>query len=56
MGGSVFLSKPTADLQVEYLSFYQEWKESGENIVPWVISSRKMAMLSKGFGLNYKEN
>lgn len=26
------------ELQDEYLSFYQEWKESGENMVPWVIS------------------
>ncbi len=33
----VFLSKPTKDLQDEYLSFYQEWRESGEEMIPWVI-------------------
>jgi predicted acetyltransferase len=32
------LIKPTIDLQEEYLSFYQEWNESGEEKVPWVIS------------------
>ncbi len=26
------------DLHGQYLSFYQEWKESGEDMVPWVIS------------------
>lgn len=26
------------DYESEYLSFYQEWKESGEVMVPWVIS------------------
>ncbi len=26
------------ELKSEYLSFYQEWKESGEDMVPWVIS------------------
>ncbi|MFC3345398.1 GNAT family N-acetyltransferase [Paenibacillus abyssi] len=25
------------DLKEEYLSFYQEWKDSGEDMVPWVI-------------------
>ncbi|WP_228101531.1 GNAT family N-acetyltransferase, partial [Paenibacillus donghaensis] len=35
---NVFLTKPTMDLQNEYLSFYQEWQESGEQMVPWVIS------------------
>jgi predicted acetyltransferase len=33
----VFLSKPIKNLQDEYLSFYQEWKESGEEMIPWVI-------------------
>lgn len=32
------LVKPRLELKNEYLSFYQEWKESGENMVPWVIS------------------
>ena len=34
----VRLVKPQLELEEEYLSFYQEWKESGENMVPWVIS------------------
>lgn len=34
----VRLIKPQLELENEYLSFYQEWKESGENMVPWVIS------------------
>ncbi|MCP8971316.1 GNAT family N-acetyltransferase [Ectobacillus ponti] len=33
----VFLVKPTTELQAEYLAFYQEWKNSGEPFVPWVI-------------------
>lgn len=32
------LVKPHRNLKDEYLSFYQEWKESGEEMVPWVIS------------------
>ncbi|WP_239616820.1 GNAT family N-acetyltransferase [Cohnella mopanensis] len=32
------LLKPTKDLKNEYLDFYFEWKESGEDMVPWVIS------------------
>lgn len=32
------LIKPHIKLKSEYLSFYLEWKESGENMVPWVIS------------------
>ncbi|WP_242222272.1 GNAT family N-acetyltransferase [Bacillus cereus group sp. BfR-BA-01380] len=35
---NVSLVKPTLELQSEYLNFYQEWKDSGENMVPWVIS------------------
>jgi predicted acetyltransferase len=34
----VRLVKPQQELKNEYLSFYQEWKESGEDMVPWVIS------------------
>lgn len=32
------LVRPTLDLENEYLDLYNEWKESGENMVPWVIS------------------
>jgi len=38
MGESVSLIKPTVDVKDEYLAFYQEWKQSGEQMVPWVIS------------------
>jgi predicted acetyltransferase len=34
----VFLRRPSIELKEQYLSFYQEWKESGEDMVPWVIS------------------
>ncbi|MWV42815.1 GNAT family N-acetyltransferase [Paenibacillus sp. HJL G12] len=34
----VFLTKPTLNLKNEYFDFYTEWKESGEDMVPWVIS------------------
>lgn len=37
MGTRVLLIKPAVELENEYRSFYQEWKESGENMVPWVI-------------------
>jgi len=26
------------EYEKEYLSFYQEWKDSGEDMIPWVIS------------------
>ncbi|WP_127532154.1 GNAT family N-acetyltransferase [Paenibacillus kobensis] len=35
---NVRLVKPAVDLQNEYMDFYQEWKDSGEDMVPWVIS------------------
>ncbi|MCQ6557669.1 GNAT family N-acetyltransferase [Paenibacillus mendelii] len=38
MQKNVFLTKPTLHLEKHYLSFYQEWKASGEDMVPWVIS------------------
>jgi predicted acetyltransferase len=38
MDGQVMLAKPTVKLQESYLSFYREWKDSGEKMVPWVIS------------------
>ncbi|SDT24316.1 Predicted acetyltransferase [Paenibacillaceae bacterium GAS479] len=31
------LVSPLLELKNEYLSFYQDWKESGEDMVPWVI-------------------
>ncbi len=34
----VYLTGPTLELKNEYLDFYQEWKDSGEDMVPWVIS------------------
>ncbi len=34
---NVQLVTPTVDLQEEYLQFYQEWKNSGETMIPWVI-------------------
>ncbi|NDI33858.1 GNAT family N-acetyltransferase [Chengkuizengella sediminis] len=33
----VYLSKPTVELEQEYLSFYQDWVNSGEKYVPFVI-------------------
>lgn len=38
MKESAYLKKPCSELKEQYLSFYQEWKESGEDMVPWVIS------------------
>jgi predicted acetyltransferase len=38
MYGNVRLLKPSVEWEKEYLSFYQDWKESGEDMVPWVIS------------------
>lgn len=35
---NVSLLTPTTDLQDEYLDFYNEWKNSGETMIPWVIS------------------
>lgn len=35
---NVSLITPTTDLQEEYLDFYNEWKDSGETMIPWVIS------------------
>ncbi len=37
MGEIVRLVKPNAELRDEYLDFYREWKNSGEDMVPWVI-------------------
>ncbi|PGM97367.1 GNAT family N-acetyltransferase [Bacillus cereus] len=35
---NVSLLTPTTDLQEEYFEFYTEWKDSGETMIPWVIS------------------
>ncbi|KFN03081.1 GNAT family acetyltransferase [Bacillus clarus] len=35
---NVSLLTPTIELQEEYLDFYKEWKDSGETMIPWVIS------------------
>ncbi|EDZ57747.1 GNAT family N-acetyltransferase [Bacillus cereus group sp. MYBK77-1] len=35
---NISLLTPTTDLQDEYLDFYNEWKDSGETMIPWVIS------------------
>ena len=37
MAANVQLVKPTPQLREQYLAFYQEWKDSGEDFVPWVI-------------------
>ena len=37
MSNQLFLTKPTIELKMEYLSFYNEWVASGENMIPWVI-------------------
>lgn len=31
------LVKPAMQLKNAYLAFYEEWKESGETMIPWVI-------------------
>jgi len=28
---------PSAELQAQYMDFYRDWIDSGENIVPWVV-------------------
>lgn len=38
MRENVRLCSPTTDLQNEYLSFYEDWINSGEDMVPWVIA------------------
>lgn len=37
MGSRLRLVMPAIDLEKEYFSFYQEWINSGEKMVPWVI-------------------
>lgn len=38
MESEVYLSRPSLALQNAYLTFYREWVERGEKMVPWVIS------------------
>lgn len=55
----LFLIRPSIHYQNEYLSFYKEWKESGETMVPWVISkdpSNFQAMLQSLFDSEKGEN
>ncbi|MCT8138348.1 GNAT family N-acetyltransferase [Anaerobacillus sp. CMMVII] len=33
----LYLTKPAMEFKQEYLSFYQEWKDSREEMIPWVI-------------------
>lgn len=33
----VRLVKPSADYRRQYVSFYEDWRSSGEDIVPWVV-------------------
>lgn len=42
---NISLLTPTTDLQEEYLDFYNEWKDSGETMIPWVIS--KILLISR---------
>jgi predicted acetyltransferase len=37
MANGVFISKPSAEYHDEYIAFYEEWKESKETMIPWVI-------------------
>ncbi|MFD0682572.1 MULTISPECIES: GNAT family N-acetyltransferase [unclassified Paenibacillus] len=37
MHSQVYIIKPSIDYQDAYISFYQDWINSGENIVPWVV-------------------
>ncbi|MBP1989881.1 GNAT family N-acetyltransferase [Paenibacillus eucommiae] len=37
MISKLLLVKPSSEYYEEYLSFYNEWKSSGEDMVPWVI-------------------
>lgn len=33
----VRLVKPSADYRRQYVAFYEDWRRSGEDIVPWVV-------------------
>jgi predicted acetyltransferase len=38
MNNKVSLMQPSVELKEQYLPFYKEWKESGEDMIPWVIA------------------
>ncbi|MBM7621054.1 putative acetyltransferase [Bacillus tianshenii] len=38
MNEHVYLLKPTKEFKVEYLSYFTEWRERGEEVIPWVVS------------------
>jgi predicted acetyltransferase len=38
MDRDLYLSPPALDLRQAYLAFYQEWVETGERMIPWVIA------------------
>jgi predicted acetyltransferase len=38
MGENVHLINPSIDWEKEYVSFYEDWVNAKENMVPWVIS------------------
>lgn len=35
---NITLISPTIELREEYMDFFQDWKDSGDDMVPWVIS------------------
>ncbi|WP_424767474.1 GNAT family N-acetyltransferase [Paenibacillus sp. sgz302251] len=37
MSDSVELIKPSVEFKDEYISFYKDWKSSGQDITPWVV-------------------
>jgi len=56
----VKLVRPTIDLKPAYMSFYEEWKASGEAMIPWVIGKdpsdfegmvESLLQAEKGIGL-----
>ena len=56
----VKLIKPTVVLESAYLDFYEEWKQTGEEMIPWVIAKdpsdfpamvRSLLDAEKGIGL-----
>ena len=52
------LIKPTVKLMQEYLEILEEWKQSGEKIVPWVLNEDTtdfQAMISRFEGAVVEE-
>lgn len=37
MAAQVHLATPSMEWREAYMAFYQEWKQSGERIVPWIV-------------------